>query len=965
VDRYLICNGVYDCRDRSDESGCACPFYRFKCNCYEVGCPSAQGCIEAVLKCDGKNDCGDWSDESNCNRLDTDPRCKYGLCHNQQQIENSSQDALIDPTTFACTASQDHVTCGCINDNGQCVPTGGCIPRSLVGDARVDCRDHSDEPCKVSEVWCESCMIFLYQCSSDENVSTLRKSGRKNLRCHAVAISSQESALLKFSWVCVNSPCGKCLDMFQCESGQMIDNEYFCDAVHHCYDGSDEQAKFFGFKCSGKSRKGECHLPQQNLYDSLAQCADSSDLCFANGEFRCFLCLDQKLIISPKQVCDGVVDCYDVSDECLCSDQSVCNSVLGGENSRCPSGEIPCHNDTNCVEAAGVLCNKTISCRNQSNSAFCHEYSQSNNVKICRAEATTADYLVFVNAVQCDKRPECARMADECQCDQRPKFCNGVCARESRRNFFGYRVCDGYLNYVGDFPRFNCSLEVELDCPKRYYCKSKDMISIDERSVCDGVIDCDDQSDENATSCGDMRFSCRAGKAISISKTFVCDGILDCTEGEDESHAQCKKTRFYCKNGDPLSVDKAMVDNGIRDCSDGSDECASLFSDCCEMIADPVLRTLFWIMGLTATIGNINVNVHAVKEIFFGDYSNKIKRANNIFIANLCVSDFLMGLYLIMTAASGLRYSGYYCSVDKWWRSSNICSVLGTLAILSSETSAFIMVTMSTFRLITIRKPFLSAALKMKYIVAAGAVCWILSFLCAIIPWIPFKSGYFVSDVWFPNFFLKSDTISKVNMSTLAHRVIGNKTISMSWLEIKKTISNRFKYTGIKGEFGYFSGTSVCMPRLYASKGEAAWEYSLFLLTLNFLLFTYMVVVYLFVLKRASGMKKSRTTGKNTNKGLQKRISRLLLTDFCCWIPVSILGYASIAGVPLPPTVYIVSAGILFPINSAMNPILYSNFIDQQLEKITRRFTKLPTITWQSSVHEESTGRNISRTKET
>jgi len=55
---------------------------------------------------------------------------------------------------------------------------------------------------------------------------------------------------------------------------------------------------------------------------------------------------------------------------------------------------------------------------------------------------------------------------------------------------------------------------------------------------------------------------------------------------------------------------------------------------------------------------------------------------------------------------------------------------------------------------------------------------------------------------------------------------------------------------------------------------------------------------------------------------MQKRISRLLMTDFFCWIPVCTMASLRIAGVSLSPDAYIASAGCLLPINSEMNPLL-------------------------------------------
>ena len=267
-------------------------------------------------------------------------------------------------------------------------------------------------------------------------------------------------------------------------------------------------------------------------------------------------------------------------------------------------------------------------------------------------------------------------------------------------------------------------------------------------------------------------------------------------------------------------------------------------------------------------------------------------------------------------------------------------STLGTIALLSSEASAFIMASMSTFRLVTIYKPFLTRTMKFKWIMLVGVLCWLLSLLCAFLPWIPLKSGYFLSEVWFPNNFLKTDIVSKQDLIIIAKQVSGSNSTLQSWFNVKETISYTFKYNEVKAEFGFYSQTSVCMPRFYASTTESAWEYSTFLMTLNFILFIYMVVVYVRVYKKVTGMKFSTSATKDSNKKMQKGISRLLLTDFFCWIPVCIMAYLSIAGVSLPPDAYIASAGFLLPINSAMNPLLYSKLIGQCISRARKCITK-------------------------
>jgi len=57
---------------------------------------------------------------------------------------------------------------------------------------------------------------------------------------------------------------------------------------------------------------------------------------------------------------------------------------------------------------------------------------------------------------------------------------------------------------------------------------------------------------------------------------------------------------------------------------------------------------------------------------------------------------------------------------------------------------------------------------------------------------------------------------------------------------------------------------------------------------------------------------------------MYEKITVLIATDIVCWFPVCIMTFLSMSGVVLDPLAYAVSAIVLLPMNSSLNPIIYA-----------------------------------------
>ena len=633
-----------------------------------------------------------------------------------------------------------------------------------------------------------------------------------------------------------------CREIFQCSDNRTIFLSQFCDGFVDCSDGSDEFTNQPGFKCN------KCVLPQNNLYDDVAHCDDNTDLGPTKQFFECF---DNRLLIFNQQVCDGVSDCFDMSDECLCNtyfDNEMCRNMF-------ESNHFPCFDHEIRSSWHSFLNNNASTITKKSNSGF---------VK-CRTKLNDSIF-----ATTCDGRPECRDFSDECQCSNSPKFCNDSC------HFYfpmGDRYCDGvedpawrYIN-KSDCPRgFD-----ELFCPKRFKCNANGKVSIDILKVCDGKPDCNDTSDEKYCS--------------TATKTY------------------------------------------------------SIFSSDTEMIANLGIKFAFWITGIMVVVGNsfaiiAKMSFFKTRQAFDGN------GFQHFIILNISIADFIMGIYLITIASYDRSFSGFYGEVDREWRSSLKCSVIGSLAVISSEASCFLMVVLTGFRLKNITQVVKSLTASLRPWKICIVVAWVFSFFLGIAPMLPLTSQYFLHSFSYSSPF-QNGTWYATNLEQFACRLsaLKNKPIKFTdnkFQSVKTFLAKSFPNDAVVKLFGYYGETSVCMPRFYVAYGESSWEFTLSMITLNFLSFVFIAVSYYIIYKHSTSSSANLGTNRANNqanqaKTMQKRIARIIATDFCCWIPICVMAFLRL-GVEFSDIAYQISAVLLLPINSAINPILFSPLLDKLID---------------------------------
>ncbi|XP_071037727.1 low-density lipoprotein receptor-related protein 2 [Parasteatoda tepidariorum] len=316
-----------------------------------------------------------------------------------------------------------------------------------------------------------------------------------------------------------------------------------------------------------------------------------------DGEFQC----KSGGCIPKEQVCDGSYQCFDKSDERICS-QSECGGFYCGNKECIPQkfrcdGKEACTNGNDeenceCDEETQFRCDenrcipKRYVCNRQRD---CSDGSDEDNCEQSECEGFYCGNKQCVPQIyRCDGKKDCKKGNDEenCEtyeCDEETHFrCdeNKCIPKQS--------VCNHQRDCSDGSDEENCdhvkkdsddidSIIDELDDSNcsffQFQCDDGNCIRYEH--VCDGEEDCEDNSDErdchSRVCAADHHFRCRSGQCI-IYSFYVCDGIYDCADDSDESDClACDlETDFRCRSGQ--CIPKSQACGGNYDCRDKSDE---------------------------------------------------------------------------------------------------------------------------------------------------------------------------------------------------------------------------------------------------------------------------------------------------------------------------------------------------------------------------------------------------------
>ena len=393
------------------------------------------------------------------------------------------------------------------------------------------------------------------------------------------------------------------------------------------------------------------------------------------------------------------------------------------------------------------------------------------------------------------------------------------------------------------------------------------------------------------------------------------------------------------------------------------------------------IRYFFWIIAVLVITGNAYVIISGVLKTscFKQAWPSVSLQCNHIVIINIAVADFMMGIYLITISILNVVKFESNNHTHLEWVGSLGCSIVGSLAVISSEASCFLMVTLTSFRLYHVYRPLSSMTASSWSWRVCILTSWFVAVFLGVFPILESNSEYFISFYTVKTSSGYTAIVSKNDIDSITCSLVSldrsnysshefekeleylNKHLSRnaaqdqfnSCLEpyptyqdfkdhrddIKQIFSDYF-IDPPKGKIGFYGLEDMCLPRPVGYSRTPGWEYSISIITLNFTCFIFIAVSYILIYIRST--KKRPINAASTidlqkrEAEMQKRIARIIITDFACWVPICVLAFLAISSIDSFDCAALVNAvaGFLLPINSALNPFLYSVSLSKLFKKL-------------------------------
>ena len=441
----------------------------------------------------------------------------------------------------------------------------------------------------------------------------------------------------------------------------------------------------------------------------------------------------------------------------------------------------------------------------------------------------------------------------------------------------------------------------------RYFVCDNNVTCINYSQVCDLVDNCGDRSDELACTNG---FTCDSTRIITKDKT--CNGKFDCFDMSDECNLECSK----------------------------------------QILENVALKVSSLIIGGLSVLANLIVMVKNVGSL--KHCRTSVALANKSMIIMISLGDFLVGCYLLVIVIyDAVIFKKDYCNRQIEWMTSFQCSTIGVFSTIGSQISLFAMAGLSTIRLNgvkgSLRVPGEVNIIKSLKVALGVLSIFMTSAAIAITPIITSFENFFVNGYKFADELkLFIGTQSKQEVLAVLEAYYGRmKGKNLSWETILKMYRGMFSHdvgypdhTDTVTKLDFYGNDGVCLFKYFVDNNDPQRNFVWTILAVNFVCFLFISISYILIGIVSRDSSKGLINSQNNrqisdrNRKMSRRITIIITTDFCCWVPFIVVCVLHSLEVLDATPWYGIFSMIILPINSVINPFLYDDFVTRSLKAL-------------------------------
>ena len=286
-------------------------------------------------------------------------------------------------------------------------------------------------------------------------------------------------------------------------------------------------------------------------------------------------------------------------------------------------------------------------------------------------------------------------------------------------------------------------------------------------------------------------------------------------------------------------------------------------SSCESLLRSNIYRIFLSLFAALSLLGNVG---SLACRLILG--KGRCRMGFDVLVTNLCIADFLMGLYLAVIGVADRLYEGEYMWKDIQWKNGAACKLAGFLSLLSSEVSALIINLITADRFLVLRFPLSQLRFSPRSALLACCVVWTLGLTLAAVPLLP-----------------------------------------------------------VTAHWRFYSQTGICVLLPITRNDFPGHDYSFgILIVMNFVLVLLISLgqVSICIAVRADTLLINDTRKSSKDMSVARRVINIAMSNVLCWFLVALTAQLASAGVAVFAEVTVAIAFFAVPANSVINPFLYA-----------------------------------------